>query len=142
MVSPQVSGVLYTADPNGFEGNEMILSAAWGLGKLVVDGEGEVDQYNVSKDPPYPVLRRHIGRKTREYVLSEAEGIALVPVPPEKQEISCLDESRMREIIEGAVRIEQYMKSFQDIEWAIDSRGAGHLSPGPTAPIFRKIDLG
>ncbi len=123
MLSPQVSGVVYTADPNGFEGNEMILAAAWGLGKLVVDGEGEVDQYKVSKNPPYPVLWQRIGRKSKQYGWTEAGGIALVPVLPEKQEVPCLDESRMREVLAGAVRIEQYMKSFQDIEWAIDTQG-------------------
>ena len=123
MISPVVSGVIYTADPTGLEGEEMILSACWGLGKLVVDGEGEVDQYKVSKTFPYPVLWQHIGKKSKQYALSGKEGIALVPVSPEKQEIPCLNESLMREIIEGAIRIEQYMKSFQDIEWSIDQEG-------------------
>lgn len=123
MISPLVSGVIYTADPTGLEGEEMILAACWGLGKLVVDGEGEVDQYKVSKTFPYPVLWQHIGRKSKQYALSERDGIALVPVSPEKQEMSCLNESLMRVIIEGAIRIEQYMKSFQDIEWSIDQEG-------------------
>ena len=123
MISPQVSGVIYTADPNGLEGEEMILAASWGLGKLVVDGEGEVDQYKVSKVDPYPILWQHIGKKTKQYALEEGKGISLVSVPPDKQEVPCLDESIMREIIEGALRIEQYMKSFQDIEWSIDQKG-------------------
>lgn len=122
MISPLVSGVVYTADPNGLDGEEMILSACWGLGKMVVDGEGEVDQYKVSKTRPYPVLWQHLGHKTKQYALAE-ENIVLVPVPPERQDMPCLNESVMGEIIEGALRIEQYMKSFQDIEWAIDQEG-------------------
>jgi pyruvate,water dikinase len=123
MIAPRVSGVIYTADPTGLEGEAMILSASWGLGKMVVDGGGEVDQYKVSKTSPYPILWQHIGRKTQQYAVSEEKGIALVPVPPEKQEIPCMNESLMREIIKGAIRIEQYMKSFQDIEWAVDQEG-------------------
>ncbi|MBU1053231.1 MAG: pyruvate, water dikinase [Proteobacteria bacterium] len=123
MLSPVVSGVIYTADPNGLEGEEVIISACWGLGKIVVDGEMEVDQYKVSKTSPYTVLWQHIGRKTKQYALAKDSGIKLVPVPDQKQRISCLDESRMHELIEGAIRIEQYMKSFQDIEWSIDKNG-------------------
>ncbi len=123
MISPKVSGVIYTADPNGLEGEEMILAAAWGLGKLVVDGEGEVDQYKVSKADPYPILWQHIGKKSKQYALVEGQGISLIPVSPDQQEVPCLDGSSMREIIEGALRIEQYMKSFQDIEWSIDQEG-------------------
>jgi pyruvate, water dikinase len=120
MISPMVSGVIYTADPNGLDGEVMIISACWGLGKLVVDGEGEVDQYKVSRISPYPILWQHIGHKTKQYALSEEKGIALGPVPPERQDVPCLNEPMMREIIEGAIRIEQYMKSFQDIEWSVD----------------------
>jgi pyruvate, water dikinase len=123
MIPPLVSGVIYTADPNGLEGEEMILSASWGLGKLVVEGEEAVDQYKVSKAFPYPVLWQHIGRKTKQYALSEKEGITLVPVSPERQKVPCLTESWMREVIEGAIRIEQYMKSYQDIEWSVDAEG-------------------
>ncbi|MFH0788491.1 MAG: PEP/pyruvate-binding domain-containing protein [Pseudomonadota bacterium] len=123
MISPMVSGVIYTADPNGLDGEAMIISACWGLGKLVVDGEGEVDQYKVSKTFPYPILWQHLGHKTKQYALAEPKDIALIPVPPERQAVPCLEESMMREIIEGAIRIEQYMKSFQDIEWSIDQEG-------------------
>ena len=123
MISPKVSGVIYTADPNGLEGEEMILSASWGLGKMVVDGEGEVDQYKVSKANPYPILWQRIGKKIKQYAMVEGKGISLVSVPPEMQQVPCLDESLMREIIQGALRIEQYMKSFQDIEWSIDQEG-------------------
>jgi len=123
MISPIVSGIIYTADPTCLEGEEVILSASWGLGKLVVEGEGEVDQYKVSKAFPYSILWQHIGRKTKQYALSGEKGLSLISVPPDKQEQPCLNESLMREVVEGAIRIEQYMKSFQDIKWSIDQDG-------------------
>jgi pyruvate,water dikinase len=123
MISPIVSGVTYTADPTHPEGEEMIVSACWGLGKLVVDGEGEVDHYRVAKTPPYSILGRHIGKKTKQYVATDGSGIHPIPVRREQQEQACLEESSLRRLIDGALALEQYMKSFQDIEWSIDQKG-------------------
>lgn len=141
MVSPVVSGVIYTADPNGLEGEEVILSACWGLGKIVVEGELEVDQFKISKTSPYTVLWQHIGRKTKQYALAEDGGIELIPVPDEKQTISCLNEATMRALIEGAIRIEQYMKCFQDIEWAIDKNGRIIYLQARSLQFSEKLEL-
>jgi pyruvate,water dikinase len=122
MISPRISGVLYTADPNHPDVGQVIVSACWGLGKFVVEGEGEVDQYTISKTFPHVLLRQKIGKKNKQYLLSR-EGVSLKPVPAEEQEQPCLDELSLRQLVEGAIRIEQYMKSFQDIEWAIDKDG-------------------
>jgi len=122
MIPSKVSGVIYTADPNGTEeGEEVLLSAAWGLGKLVVDGAGDVDQFKVSKTAPHTILWRHIGKKTQQYRLAEGKGVSLITVPLEKQTVPCLNETFIHQIVEGALRIEKYMKVFQDIEWTIDA---------------------
>ncbi len=123
MVSPRVSGVLYTADPAHLDIDRIIISACWGLGKLVVEGEGEVDQFVISKTFPHPVLTQKIGKKDKQYVLSERGGIARQPVPAERAEKASLDGPSIQQLVEGSLRIEQYMKSFQDIEWAIDREG-------------------
>ena len=81
MISPLVSGVTYTADPTRPEGEEMILSVCWGLGKLVVEGDGETDIYRVVKTPPYSLSGRHIGQKTKQYIAGPGSGVSLVPVP-------------------------------------------------------------
>ncbi len=120
MISPIASGVIYTTDPTGLRPNAMILTACWGLGKLVVEGEGETDQYVVSRDAPYSIFGQYIGRKAVQYTSGEESEIALTPVAPEKQEQPCLDASLVRKIGEGALHIEHYMKSFQDIEWSVN----------------------
>jgi pyruvate,water dikinase len=122
MIAARVSGVLYTTDPTDLDADRVIVSVCFGLGKLAVEGGGEVDQYTVSRNFPHPVLTRKIGKKEKQYVLSDG-GISLEPVPLEKQSQACLVEPSLRELVEEALRIEQYMKSFQDIEWSIDSRG-------------------
>ena len=123
MVLPRVSGVLYTADPAHLDIDRIIISSCFGLGKSVVEGEGDVDQFMVSKTFPYQVLTQKIGKKEKQYVLLEKGGIARQPVPPEWAEKASLDEPSIRQLVERSLRIEQYMKSFQDIEWAIDPEG-------------------
>jgi pyruvate,water dikinase len=122
MISPRVSGVLYTTDPTDLDADRVIVSACWGLGRLAVEGEGEVDQYTVSRTSPHPLLGQKIGKKEKQYVLGDG-GISLQAVSPENQVQACLGESSLRELVEGALRIEQYMKCFQDIEWSIDAAG-------------------
>jgi pyruvate,water dikinase len=123
MVPSRVSGVLYTADPVLLDMDRIVISACWGLGKLAVEGEGEVDQFVVSRTFPHPVLTQKIGKKDKQYILSDRGGIVCQPVPREWAEKISLDEPSVRQLVEGSLRIEQYMKSFQDIEWAIDPEG-------------------
>jgi pyruvate,water dikinase len=123
MISPVASGVTYTTDPTDAEGDGVIVSAAWGLGKLVVDGEAEVDHYKISRSLPHSILSEQIARKPNQYAPAAGEGISLAPVPREQQDQPSLNEPLLQRIVEGAMRIEQYMRSFQDIEWCIDQEG-------------------
>ena len=44
-------------------------------------------------------------------------------MPAERQEVACLDEQRLGELVEVARRVERRFGSHQDIEWAIDRGG-------------------
>jgi pyruvate,water dikinase len=123
MLNAKISGVIYSTDPNQIGHERMVISACWGLGKLVVEGEGEVDQYFVSKTYPYALLHQQIGKKERQYVVSEEGGIDLITVPPFLQNEPCLDPSALSLLVQAAQRVEQHMKSFQDIEWSFDQKG-------------------
>jgi pyruvate,water dikinase len=123
MLDARISGVIYSTDPNQVGQERMIISACWGLGKLVVEGEGEVDQYLVSRVYPYPVLRQQIGRKELHYILSEQGGILLKTVSPSLQNEPCLDPPALSLLVQMALSVEHHMKSFQDIEWCFDRQG-------------------
>lgn len=123
MLDARISGVIYSTDPNQIGHERMVISACWGLGKLVVEGEGEVDQYFVSKTYPYALLHQQIGKKETQYGISEEGGIAMKTVPPSLQNEPCLDPSALSLLVQAAQRVEQHMKSFQDIEWSFDQQG-------------------
>jgi pyruvate,water dikinase len=123
MLDAKISGVIYSTDPSQIGHERMVISACWGLGKLVVEGEGEVDQYFVSKTYPYALLHQQIGKKETQYVVLEEGGIDLKTVPPSLQSEPCLTPSALSLLVEAAQRVEQHMRSFQDIEWSFDQQG-------------------
>ena len=72
MIEARAGGVLYTLDPSEPEKDVLVVGAAWGLGKTVVDGGGAVDRFEISRHPPHQVLSRSIVRKEEMYVVEPA----------------------------------------------------------------------
>jgi pyruvate, water dikinase len=118
MVDAAVSGVMFTCNPVSGDPSTVAVNASWGLGQAVVGGEGTPDEYRVSKVTG-EVLHRAIGPKLIEY----GRGGERSDVPAERQEVACLDEERLGELVEVARRVERHFGSHQDIEWAIDRDG-------------------
>jgi pyruvate, water dikinase len=118
MVDAAVSGVMFTCNPVSGDPSTVAVNASWGLGLAVVGGEVTPDEYRVSKVTG-EVLHRAIGPKLIEY----GPGGERSDVPVERQEVACLDEQRLTELVEVARRVEGHFGSHQDIEWAIDREG-------------------
>lgn len=123
MVPARASGVVYTIDPSGPEADVQLVSATWGLGKAVVEGEAPVDRFQVRRVPGYPVSRTRIAHKEWKYVLRPGGGLEREPLRAEERDAPALPEERVSELAEMACRIERYMKAAQDIEWALDGDG-------------------
>ncbi len=123
MVDAEVSGVMYSSDPNDLNYEVVIISANWGLGKTVVEGLVDADHYTVRKEEPYEILEKKIGRKESAVVAVKGGGIKEVSPGTEKQARPCLTDEQIRELARQAILIEHYMKKPQDIEWSIDKRG-------------------
>ena len=123
MVPASSSGVAYSLDPNDPERDVLIVSATPGLGKMVVEGGGHLDRFVISRAPPHPVLSRQVPRKDAMYELDPQGGIRLVDVPPDRRHPPAVSDDFLAELADAALKIERYMKSAQDIEWAEDEEG-------------------
>jgi len=123
MVDARAAGVLYTLDPSAPQTDVLVVSAAWGLGKAVVDGGDAVDRFEISRHPPHHVLSRSIVCKERMYALASGRGVEKTAVAAAEQRAPTLSEPEIAELAATALRIEKYMKCAQDIEWAVDSDG-------------------
>jgi len=121
------SGVMFTLDTETGFPRSITISAAWGLGETVVQGEVEPDSYLVFKpliDQPgaVPIIERRLGakaiklvyarggsRRTRMAVTSRAERDAFV-----------LNEDEILALARWALIIEAHYGRPMDIEWAKD----------------------
>lgn len=121
MAAGRVSGVFYSLDPNWPERPESVLSAGWGLGKLVVEGEGPVDSFRVQRDPPHFVTEQRIVRKDR-MIASTGQGV-IEEVPAAMQEDPCLNPDEIRQIAEVGLMLERFFKIPLDVEWSLDREG-------------------
>jgi pyruvate,water dikinase len=123
MVEPRVSGVMYTRDPESADQDVVLVSAAWGLARTVVDGRSGTDFYRVDRLPPYKILQTRIGKKERQLLPDERQGEREESVPIERQMAPCLSDADLQGLAEMAGHFESFFRNPQDIEWSIDDAG-------------------
>src|SRR5208337_2120873 len=122
MVDAAVSGVIYSTNPNGDAGT-MIINSTWGLGTSVVEGQTDADFYLVRKDTAPAIISKKIGEKRSMIVGREEGGVTEIQTSAAMTEQSSLLEEQALELATQAMRIENYFRQPQDIEWAIDRDG-------------------
>ena len=123
MVPARASGVVYSVDPSAPERHVLLVSAARGLGKLVVEGGAPVDRLEVSRERGHEVVAARIATKERMFVALPGAGTVAEPVPEGERREPALAPWETAGLCTIACRIERYMKTAQDIEWAIDHAG-------------------
>jgi len=116
MVEADAAGVMFTANPTNGRRDELVLSAAWGLGESVVGGSVTTDDLVVEK-AGLRVASRTTADKAVMTVYAQ-ERTAEVPVPAERRRAPVLDDKAAAVLAELGVRVEQHYGAPQDIEWA------------------------
>jgi pyruvate, water dikinase len=138
MVDASVSGVMFTCNPLSGDPSTVAVNASWGLGLAVVGGEVTPDEYRVSKVTG-EVLHRTVGPKQIQYVAGP-DGAVRSDVAPERQEVACLDEQRLADLVEVAQRVERHFGCHQDIEWALAADELFVLQSRPVTVAPRKAE--
>jgi len=123
MVDAVVSGGLYTYAPLQEEDQAMVVSAAWGLGKPIVDGTAETDTYLLRREPPHELLSSDIAAKTTRLVLHPGGGTRTESVPEEERGEPCLSAAQLALLAKTAMTLEHFFKRPLDVEWAIPPGG-------------------
>ncbi len=120
------SGVAFTIDTeSGFE-DVVFITAAWGLGELVVQGQVNPDEFYVHKPSLAAgrpsILRRERGSKALKMVCHEdpAERVAVVDVALDDRRRFSLSDDEVIALARDAVAIERHYGRAMDIEWARD----------------------
>ncbi len=126
MVDARAAGVIYTKDPNNPEEDTLIISAARGLGKSVVDGVVTPETYTVSKNNLETIKKNMPDQKSMFVCKPEGE-LQEVSLSEEMQETPSLGCEQIKTLSEYAIAIENHYKAPQDIEWAVDKDGTPYI---------------
>ncbi|MFC2171299.1 PEP/pyruvate-binding domain-containing protein [Acidobacteriota bacterium] len=123
MVGAVSGGVLYTRNPINIRDDAIVINAAWGLPKAVVDGRSSVDTFYIGRGEPPVVRQREIRKKESKFVNDPHEGIQRIDVTEEESRKACLTDVQILDLTGMAIKIEKYYQAPQDIEWAIGTDG-------------------
>jgi pyruvate,water dikinase len=124
MVQPRSAGVMFTRSPLSGDPSVVCVSSSWGLGSSVVGGEVTPDEFVVNKITGLVVRSTISDKQIRHVPLETGSGTREEPNPPELRTRPSLETNELRALTEIGTRVERHYGCAQDIEWAIDGRGA------------------
>ncbi|MGY3064805.1 pyruvate,water dikinase [Pantoea agglomerans] len=122
------SGVMFTIDTESGFDQVVFITAALGLGEMVVQGAVNPDEFYVHKptlaaDRP-SIVRRNMGSKKVRMVYADSqahgEQVRIADVPEAERDRFCLSDEEVQALAKQAVLIEQHYQRPMDIEWAKD----------------------
>src|SRR5271155_3884122 len=117
LVSARASGGGLSESAEG----SMILSATWGLGSAIAQGEGTPDRYELSRDAA--VLGITPGRKDHQVGCIHREEPVTRVVEPALVAEPCLKGQQATELGKLLRKVEDLMGMPVEIEWAMDDSG-------------------
>lgn len=133
MITPDSSGILFTADPRTGNRNVASIEAGVGLGEALVSGEVTADSVRADKRTG-DIL---------EYVIGDQQ-VAVRPLPEggtETVEIDDCDDQvltdeQVRALVEMGREIEELFDSPQDIEWCLKDGRFSIVQARPITSLF------
>ncbi|WP_026926176.1 PEP/pyruvate-binding domain-containing protein [Granulicoccus phenolivorans] len=139
LVAATASGVMFTANPTTGRTDEIIVSAAWGLGEAVVSGAVTTDDVVVRGGR---VTSRTTAAKQTRTVLTE-QGVRNLPTTDEQRTAAVLTDADALELAALGSRAAAHFGVPQDLEWARDADGRFWLVqsrpitalPEPVGPV-------
>jgi pyruvate,water dikinase len=116
MVFPQVSGILFTADPVTSDRKLLSIDAGFGLGEALVSGLVSADNYKVREEK---IAGKKIAtKKLAVYGLKEG-GTETRQLPPGQQTAQTLTDPQILQLARTGRKIEAHFGQPQDIEWCL-----------------------
>jgi len=119
MVMPEVSGILFTADPISEHRHTCSIDASFGLGEALVSGLVSADLYRVDKRSGEVITRQIAEKKLAIFPLKEG-GTKTVDLPEAEQTRAALTDAQVKALSEIGSKIEAHYGLPQDIEWALE----------------------
>ncbi|MDA1565231.1 phosphoenolpyruvate synthase [Bacillus cereus] len=116
MVFPEVSGILFTADPITSNRKVLSIDASFGLGEALVSGLVSADNYKVKEDE---IVEKVIATKKLAIYGRKEGGTETKKISPNQQKVQTLTEQQILQLARIGRQIEAYFGCPQDIEWCL-----------------------
>ena len=117
MVNAKSAGVVLTVVPTSGDQDYLVIEGNWGLGESVVSGDITPDNFIVNKASLS--IERKLSKKLK-WVVSTGNGTTKSDVPLHLQDISCLNDEEIHELVRIALNVERHFGVPQDMEWVLD----------------------
>lgn len=118
------SGVMFTVDTESGFDQVVLITSAYGLGEMVVQGAVNPDEFYVFKPAlkagNTALIRRNLGSKALKMVYCEQNAVKTEQVPENLQRQFSLSSSEVETLARHALTIEAHYGRPMDIEWAKD----------------------
>lgn len=119
LIKSDVSGVMFTLEPDSGHKGFVFINGSWGLGDYIVQGKTNPDKYIVHKDT-MGLISKELGSKTKMEIRTD-KGVKGVSVPVGKQKSFVLSNIEIKKLVKYGLAIEKHYKKPMDIEWAKSS---------------------
>ncbi len=116
MVFPEVSGILFTADPATSNRKVLSIDASFGLGEALVSGLVNSDNYKVQNGK---VIDKKISAKKLAIYALKDGGTKEQEIEPERQNKQALTDDKILSLIHMGKKIEEHFGCPQDVEWCL-----------------------
>jgi phosphoenolpyruvate synthase/pyruvate phosphate dikinase len=133
LVAAEASGVMFTANPINGKRDEMMITAAWGLGEAIVSGSVTPDTVIVDKSSR-GVAFRETADKLRMTVRN-GSGTRDQPVPPSKRKKPVLNNAQTASLAALGLDIEGLYSMPMDIEWTLEGGKFGIVQARPITAL-------
>ncbi|MDP1827828.1 MAG: rifamycin-inactivating phosphotransferase [Archangium sp.] len=133
MVFPQVSGILFTADPITGHRKVTSVEASFGLGEALVSGLVNADHYQVRGGE---IIGRKLATKRLAIDASPSGGTQEHAIEPERQQQPALTDAQVVRLAQLGRRIEAHFGRPQDIEWCLAGDDFQFVQSRPITTLF------
>jgi pyruvate,water dikinase len=135
MLRPEVSGILFTADPVGGRRGVAVVDAGFGLGEALVSGVVSADRYRVDRRTRL-VLERSIADKGLRIDADPSGGVVRTALVGAARSESSLSDARLLELVALGDRVEAHFGAPQDIEWSVEDGVVRVLQARPITSLY------
>jgi pyruvate, water dikinase len=133
MVNSEISGIMFTLDPNTGKKN-IVIEGGYGLGEAIVVGEVTPDTYNVDKST-MEITNKRISTQKWKYTKGPKGNTVKENIPAELEKVQKVDDSRILELAEIGRQIEIHYDKPMDMEWCVEDGVAYIVQARPITAV-------